>query len=779
MRIAVLLIVAAGARAITASAPSPDLSPQVGASQSLSYEARSLWVNPAALGFLHDMNGGQLSSSFTLAPHRDHSAYSLAFSFSRFGFGVEQLPVEDGDLTRYTVGSGISFTRSLFLGVRYRFFRGNSPTLSGLSSFDVSFQYRPVRYFAIGGIANGLNRPDFSGGRSDVLKAFGITIRPVDRIDFSFDYLEEPAQRWSYLAQVALRPLDGLTLALGHREGVGLQFGVQLTLGSANFFANAQPDSSLRSTSFGVDLSSVPFQRSFQPMTTLRVEIDDSLSEAGTTGTFFSPGKRSFLNLLQDLERASTHRHVSSILVKIQSFPLGLASALDLMENLEHLRKSGKRVVVYLGQAGLKEYLIASPADRIYMEPGGEIRLTGLSVQKYFLKGTLDKIGLEGELLAKGDYKSAPEMFTRKESSPPARRAASEELARAEKIIAEALVRGGRISADNVKPLYSKALFSAQQAKAEKLVDDVLAYSEIPRVSTRETLIEKPNHLSLPDRLAIVPLSGDIMEDRPGGRLFAGEVITPDRVEKLLNIANSDSRTRAIVLRVSSPGGEVLASRVIASLVEKSEKPVYVSMGDVAASGGYLISAPSKGIFASPLTYTGSIGVFLGKLNASELYRKIDLHKEIISESHTAGLFSEHKAWTSEQRAIMVRRLNQYYDEFVGYVSKHRKLTLDQTEAAAQGRVWLGVAAEPLRLVDGIGGLSASIRSVAEKEGLVHYTPEILRLSVGLTDYFAPPTLVGAEFNELLAGGREVLRWTPSLDRNPFLYWEPSQLASR
>jgi hypothetical protein len=378
-------------------------------------------------------------------------AYAIAIAFSHFGLGLEQIPVADGQLTRYSIGSGLAISQHLFLGLRHRFFRGDSASLSGFSSLDVGVQYRPAQWLSIGALATGLNTPQVLGLRSDILKAIGTTVRLHDSIDLSLDYGERSLGEWRYFGKISLKPLRGLSFELGHHEEHGLQLGLQWTIGSANFFGYTEPDHQTRPALFGFDLSSIPYERSVGIDSTLNVAVDDSLSETGAKGTLLAPARPSFIELLRRIENAADHRKVSDIVLRLKSFPLGLSSAWEFGEALQEVRKKGKQVTVYLGQASLREYLIASAADKIFVEPGGEIRLTGLSVQRYYLKGTLDKIGLEGEFLAKGEFKSAPEMFTRKDSSPSARKAAMEELRRAEQLIEKRLVQSGRIKRANME----------------------------------------------------------------------------------------------------------------------------------------------------------------------------------------------------------------------------------------------------------------------------------------------------------------------------------------
>lgn len=763
------------------------LDPEIGLEQnpstSLSYDARSLFVNPAAIGFEHALNGGHILSSFSYGSQRSRGdLYSAVINFGHLGLGVEQIPVGDGNLTRYTLGAGIPITPDLYFGTRHRFFRGDSASLSGIGSLDLGLQLRPFAWMSLGIMVNGVNNPVVYGGQSETSAVFGLTLRPFERIDLSFDLIHAARNDVRGVAKIRMRPFRGLSLEAGYHQTWGWQLGLNLILSGTNLFSQYQANGE-RSGIIGVDISPIPYANAARPSTTLNLKIDNTLSEAGVPETFLSEGHPSFLELLKKLELALAQPHIEMVSLKLDSFPLGMSSALELFNALESLRDRGKKIQIFLGQAGLKEYLIASCADRIFLEPSGEIHIGGLSVQRYFLKGALDKIGVEGEFLARGDYKSAPEMFTRKDSSAASKRATFEELHRAEKIITDTLARHGRMPLERWKAITARAVLGAEEAKKEGLVDEVLSYKAIPpRIWPREMVETKSSSLALPDRIAIIPLTGDIMDDHGGVPKFSGHsAITPDRVDSLLKAASEDGRTRAIILRISSPGGEVLASRKIAGLIERSKVPVYVSMGDVAASGGYMISAPAKKIFATPLTYTGSIGVFLGKPNLGELYRKLDLNKEILSDYPQAGLNSEHKSWTPEQRNIMVARLNSYYDEFTSYVGEWRKLNSSEVEKAAQGRVWLGMAAKEMRLIDDCEDLRGVIRAAAQAERLDPFTVTIVRPSLRLADLFAPPSLVrqsvGQEVLARLGVGEdasESLRWIPSLQKNPFLYWAPT-----
>jgi protease-4 len=317
------------------------------------------------------------------------------------------------------------------------------------------------------------------------------------------------------------------------------------------------------------------------------------------------------------------------------------------------------------------------------------------------------------------------------------------------------------VNAEKLAHAYNTALFGADEAKQAGLIDSVDSYlaskdsdkNEVATLSTEE----RSESLRLPPRVAVIVAAGDIMESKVRALSLGGEnQVTPAQIKDQLEAAVADSRTAAIVLRIDSPGGEILPSHEISVMVEKAreKKPVVVSMGDVAASGGYYIAAPAERIFAGPLTFTGSIGVFLGKVNAAGLYKWLQLNKEIISEFPHAALFAEDRPWSPDDRAVFVRRLNGYYTGFVHYVARHRKLTDQEAEEAAQGRVWLGDHASALALVDQLGGYREAIAYAAKKAGAGdNYEVWLLQESVGLFDLFGEDGLLPGAHRSIVRAG--------------------------
>ncbi|MEZ4749562.1 MAG: signal peptide peptidase SppA [Bdellovibrionota bacterium] len=514
--------------------------------------------------------------------------------------------------------------------------------------------------------------------------------------------------------------------------------------------------------------------------------VNGAVGEEPINGGLLGVDRPSLLGLIKRLDEASKEPGIEVVLIDLKSFPLGLAAAQDLADAVLRARKAGKEVEVFLGNAGLKEYLVAAAADRIYIEEGSELRLAGLREARYYLRGTLDKIGIEGELFAKGKYKSAPETFTRKGPSEASKEASLQRLRSLQKTLFAYLSKHRKISQKKWDQVIEHALFSPEEAKDWQLVDAIDAFpdrkEQVSAIFTEDVQTMKDS-IALRPRVAVIVASGDILQGRSALLSFAGSPqITYKKMETFFESALADPLTHAIVLRVSSPGGEILPSRQIASLIEraKKKKPVIVSMGDYAASGGYMISAPASEIYASPTTLTGSIGVFLGKVNLSKLYQKIDLRKEILSDAPYADLYSEDRGLTSGGRKILSRRLDQYYDNFVEYVAKQRQLALSKANEEAQGRVWTGEEAQAKKLVDKTGSYLDAVEAAAQRAGLAPggFDYYVLANAPSLFSPFGDGGWLKAEAKTPwpVASIAEQIHWATLLAERPFLYLSPTGL---
>ncbi|MBM4318046.1 MAG: signal peptide peptidase SppA [Deltaproteobacteria bacterium] len=768
---------------------------EVGTSAALSYGSRNLFTNPAGMAFEKELNGLGLLSSFTYgSTFGEKSEFSLSSNYSLFGFGYEKLNENSDSFSRYQVGVAYPISQELFWGTRFSLTSSEISSLSNDFGWDLGFQYRPFSSFSLGLILSELNQSTINGIKSPTIFILGAAYRPISWLTLTAD-VETPSnstfKTTSFQTNLTLEPLTGFRLFSGYQSDHRFQIGIQWDLERASLFSVYQPSpketvkNGAPKYIAGFQTALKPLKSTLEPKRELFITLDETLTEEGREGTLFSKARPSLVEILNSIQEASTNQAIEKITLKVETFPLGLGAAEEISEALLKARNQGKTVDVFLSMAKTKEYLIASSATHIYLESSGEITLLGSRVSKYFIKGTLDKAGIEGEFLAKGDYKSAPEFFMRKDSSRKSQLATQHEIKELDKSLLEILGRTRKISQEKWNQWLDVGMFSSQDALKYKLIDNIGSYKETresdanPKTIYPSTLYHS-SALNLPNRISVITASGNILQRKNRLLSLAGQSqITPEHLESLFEKALRDNRTKAIVFRVSSSGGEVLASEEIASLVAKAkkQKPVIVSMGDMAASGGYFISAPSDKIFSNQLTLTGSIGVFLGKFNLAGLYQKLDIKKEIWGNGPWIGSDSEHKPWTKNERALMERRLLQYYDSFVDFVAKQRKLTKDAAEKAAQGRVWLGVESLGLGLVDKTGGLLEAIEAAKVACGdkgafVVHPVRESLSLFEALSeeatpgvlsDFKAVVSLWGTSFPNLLAK----MDW---ISQHPYLY---------
>lgn len=760
-----------------------------GTSVSGAFQARSVFSNPAALAFETALNGANpslaLLGSGDRGPETGHLAAALALG--GFGLGYERVA---GGFSRIRLASAFAWTPWLYTGLRVGW---QMPAAAGLRSFasvDVGLQLRRSRYVALGAMVNGLNEPAVGGVRQPSQYVFGVTARPPGRLEEtlegSFDVDtsgDRFGERWGWMTTVRAELSNGVRASLGYHSDFQWQLGLRIDLDRVAVFGTYEPSGrSPRAGLVGVQSTLYPRERSVGRGSVRVVDVGGNTTEKGRPASLFSPGKPAFAEVLRQLRRLEADRSVRAVELHIDRFPLGLAAAEEFREAIARIRASGKTVTALLGSGGVREYWVASAAERIVMEPASELRFPGFRASRYFFRGTLDKLGVEASLLARGRYKSAPEAFTRKESSPEAKEVSLEIVDGAEKEFLAVMTRSGRLDPTRWRAVLERAFLGAEEAKRLGLVDEVMArarWEAEHRASRGKTEPTYRELLRLPRRLAIVAVEGTLL-DKPRGGLdvLGGTQATAETFAKELEAAAADPLVDGIVVRVASGGGEIGASHAMAEAVlkAKKDKPVYVSMGDVAASGGYYLAAPASKIFASPTTLTGSIGVFLGSVHLEGLYEKIGLRKETLSRAPLAEIDSEARRWGAAERAVYQRRLDEYYGLFTAFVAAQRKLSAEAVEKAAQGRVWLGRSAQSLGLVDGLGGLDTTLDALAAATGneLARTDVRLYRRARGLFDLDLSEA-VGVSLDGLPDGVRAAFDLA-TRTREPFWFYEPLRL---
>jgi protease-4 len=429
-------------------------------------------------------------------------------------------------------------------------------------------------------------------------------------------------------------------------------------------------------------------------------------------------------------KKAKVDSRIKAVILDIDMSGAGWGKSEELREAIADFRTSGKPVYAYMEFGMNKEFYIASACDKVYLPPPGELFINGLAADVMFFRGSLDKLGVYPDIFQIGKYKSAGDTFTRKEMSDAHREFMNSLLDDLFNRYVDGVAKGRNKSVDEVKAIIDNAPYSAAKAKELGLIDGVLYRDELESEIKKKLGYKDADELPLVsgsayrqvdaeslglnkgEKIAVIYAQGDIgsgsSENSPSGSTSIGS----DTMVRALNEARDDNSIKAIVVRVDSPGGSGLASDIIWHAVEaaKQKKPVVISMSDVAASGGYYISASASKIIAEPSTITGSIGVVAGKPVVKGLYDWIGVSNEYVMRGKNAGMFRETEQFSADERAKFEDWIKAtYYGDFVPKVAKGRNKPADFVDSVGQGRVWTGAQAKERGLVDDFGGLDKAV----------------------------------------------------------------------
>lgn len=422
------------------------------------------------------------------------------------------------------------------------------------------------------------------------------------------------------------------------------------------------------------------------------------------------------------IDNAAHDSKITGLLVRIGPLQTGWAKLEEIHAHLLNFRKSGKPSVCYLGYDGIgnAEYYLATGCSEVWIVPTAPVSIHGMMAEAMFFRGTLDKLKIVPEFYHIAEYKTAGNMFTEKKFTPAHKEEVEGLLTGIyNQFLTEASEARGMDRA-KFQALVEKGPLSTADAIESKLVDRQAYWDQVQEYFRQRTGEWNPVSLNryrdgvswgTGPEIAVVHATGLIAsgnsENTPGG----GFVMGGDSVAKDLRTARNDSSIKAIVLRIDSGGGSAVASEVIRREVElaRDEKPVVVSMSDVAASGGYWIAMGANKIVAEPDTITASIGVIIGKFNISGLYNLLGISTDAVTTSENATFFSDQQNFTPAQRDAILKMLNETYANFTKGVAEGRGLSIEEVDRIGKGRVWTGAQAKELKLVDELGGLDTAI----------------------------------------------------------------------
>jgi protease-4 len=447
--------------------------------------------------------------------------------------------------------------------------------------------------------------------------------------------------------------------------------------------------------------------------------------------TAFSDTKQIGLtDVIDAIGAAKNDENIKGISILNNNSSLGMAQSKAVRDALEDFKKSGKFVMAYANTYSQKEYYLNSVANTIYLNPVGDLDFKGLSSDLLFFKDFQDKTGVKMEVIRHGKYKSAVEPFLENKMSEANREQITALLNSIWNSVVTDIAKSRNVSVEKLNEIANGLLArTPEMAKAQKLVD-VVAYEDVYHNAIKKRLqvdskdeyesvsildyTQKYTTTSIPndatDEIAIIYAQGEIQSGE-GDVNIIGE----GAMRRSISEARNNEDVKAIVLRIDSPGGNALTSDLIWREIEltKKVKPVVVSMGNYAASGGYYIACNANTIFAEKNTITGSIGVFGMLPNFSGLSTKMGIHSEQVNTHQNSGNYNPFAPIDEKFKAVTTEGVEQIYKTFVSHVAQGRKMSFAQVDAIAQGRVWTGADAIKIGLVDKIGGLDDAIQEAA------------------------------------------------------------------
>lgn len=445
-------------------------------------------------------------------------------------------------------------------------------------------------------------------------------------------------------------------------------------------------------------------------------------------GQVRSGADATFSETLFGLLRAAKDDRITGLVLDVQAADMDWAKLEELRGAVGAFREAGKPVVSYLEAGMTRDYALASAADRVVLAPEASLMVLGLSAELAFMKDTLGKLGMEADFVHVGAYKSAPERMTRTSASEANRQMIESIVGDQFDALVGMLADGRGADRDEVERWIDQGMFDGPGAVAAGLADTLMYYNQMldrefpdDEVTFLEDYLQESSGESHGGKkVALVFVTGVIMPgesryDNLQGKIAGSETIIDD-----LQKAADDESIDAVILRVDSPGGSALASDLIWHEISglKTLKPVIVSMSGLAASGGYYVACLGDSIFADPGTLTGSIGVFAGKMNRQQMYRKIGVNREFITRGENALLFSDEGIFTEAQRTLFQSQLDAFYARFLAKVGDGRNMPVEKVHEVAQGRVWTGRQGVERGLVDDLGGLRRSLDAVKRRLGV-------------------------------------------------------------
>ena len=742
-----------GAREARSSEPMPTRASRLdspGRNTASEDSAESLALNPANLAFLP---AAELRWTGVRCPetnkvncgHAFDAATPLPFDLTT-GVRVDYVmppstagfPFEGMDYTWITWGLGYRISDALAIGMSLqRSYSPNSFT-DGLFGITAGISARPDTHLALSFVAH-----DFNGPSPELLPprnlpvldrsyVLSMALRPTGRraLEIGLDLKCIEGTNLNCLSNTGILPRATLGIDIPRfgrargdfevsqlpndsRRGVVGTAGFEFTLGSVSLGGGAIFGSGLGGPDDVAEYATAAISAYSQPNR-------PKLARAVYFRIEHTPDVRGHMALLRKLWKVAEDHETEAVALVLRAEPAdSLAHAEEIADAIRYIRAHKKKVLCSWEDAGSRSLYVCANADRTVVNPAGGLRYAGLRSQYIYLGGLLKKLGVNAEFVRISDHKSAPEQFTNEHASEVSRADHEDLLRESEAVFTKDVAVGRHASEAHVREVTAHGPFTAGEARDAGLVDGTAFDDELERVTGEllghhvsyqryEEETEAPPQFGPRSKVAVVVIDGDMVDGRSSHiPLIDMNLIGSYSVADTIRSLKDDPTVKSVVLRIESGGGSSMAADVMWRAIEQlaEKKPLIVSMGSMAASGGYYIAAPARTIYALPLTLTGSIGIFYGKADLTGLLQKIGVTVDTYKTTPRADAESLFRPFTEDERQALTVKIHQFYDTFLDRVSRGRHMTKAQVDLVGQGRVWTGQEAWQRGLVDKMGGL--------------------------------------------------------------------------
>jgi len=710
----------------------------------------SLQSNPAGLGINDGFQIGLVGVANKALSDLGSYYISVGSEGGGSGFAIHKF----GDIYRYRYATSVELTRGSYLGAGIDFGKDMLP------EYLIGLTIRPARFVSLGGAIFNLNQ---NNSRDADIRA-GLGLRPFgERFTLSGDVIynynmihDDYDTNWEVL--LSARIVDGVTLKGFYNQSVnpvnsdekfntiGIGVGINLKHQSIEGASEVSGDDGAYANGvYAYHYSSASRHSIFSPIKPTKfvmMEIEGPLLEDKGPFSFLGrPKGRTITDLILELKNYSEQNDIAGVVLYLKNPVGGPAQFQEFRQALQRFQETGKKVYVYMDGAGNMQYYLASVADKVLLNPAGNVWLTGLSAQLMYVKNLLGKLGIKAEVVHIGKYKSAFDMYTRDTTTTANAEQINAYLDDLYEMMTRDIALSRDINQDSLKALIDRGPFVAKTALERGLVDSLMYHDELTKFVEKRTFGGKYNMISermynqqghwgyqwkppVTDKIAVIYAVGAIVPGKSQRSPFTGSLsMGSETIAKAIKSARKDNRVKAIVMRINSPGGSSLASDIIwrevyLTTTGKNAKPFIVSMGDVAGSGGYYIAVAADTILADESSLTGSIGVIAGSFSLEGLFSKISVNTDTFKRGEHSNFLSADHNMSEEERQKLLDLISDTYGIFVNKAAEGRGLDPDSIDALGRGRIYSGTDAESVGLVDKVAGLHQALNIAQRAAGI-------------------------------------------------------------